>query len=406
MRKEKNAVLLLVYTTILGGIVGAIIWAFLRLMNIGINFVWDFIPGKFDIPLYTIIVCVVGAFLIGLWRKKFGDYPEELHTVLCKVKKTGGYPYNKLFIILGSALFPLILGASVGPEAGLAGVIAGLCTWIGDKLKKYIYQVEELNVLGISATLGTIFKSPMFGFVAPLEDEKKVTIPKNLKVILYLLAALASYGCFVLLGKILGSGSGIYSYAFEKMKILDVAYIIPLALIGVLGGILYMASYKVARIISERFEKYTITKAVVGGVFLGVIGTVLPLTMFSGEHQMGEIVRKGSEIGITMLIVVALAKIVLTTICIESGLKGGHFFPIIFAGICLGYAFGMMFGVNVIFAMAVVTTAVVGYTLKKPIATVLLLMIVFPWQLLLVLMAVALLSKLIPIPKVIIDDRN
>nr|MCR5430749.1 chloride channel protein [Eubacterium sp.] len=87
-------------------------------------------------------------------------------------------------------------------------------------------------------------------------------------------------------------------------------------------------------------------------------------------------------------------------------LKGGHFFPIIFSGICLGYAFGMLFNVNEIFAMAVVTTALVGYTLKKPIATVLLLMIVFPWQLLLVLIAVALLSKIIPIPKVFIDDRN
>ena len=109
MRKVKNAVLLLVYTTILGGIVGAIIWAFLRLMNIGINFVWEFIPGKFDIPLYTIIVCVVGAFLIGLWRKKFGDYPEELRVVLGKVKKTGGYQYNNICVILCSALFPLIL---------------------------------------------------------------------------------------------------------------------------------------------------------------------------------------------------------------------------------------------------------------------------------------------------------
>ncbi len=406
MGKIKNAILLAVYTCLLGSIVGAILWAFLRLMNIGINFVWEYIPGRFDIPFYTIIVCTVGSFLIGLWRKKFGDYPEELQVVLGKVKKTGGYQYNNIFIILISALLPLLFGASVGPEAGLAGVIAGLCTWIGDKLKKYIHKVDELNMIGISATLGTIFKSPMFGFVEPLEDEKELTIPKNIKVILYLIAAFASFGSYMLLGKLFGAGQGIYSYAFEKIKLIDVAYIIPLALIGIVGGLLYIASHKLANMISAKFKEYTVIKAVVGGIILGILGTVLPLTMFSGEHQMEEIVKKGPEIGIAILIVVALVKIVLTTICIESGLKGGHFFPIIFAGICLGYAFGMMFGVNVIFAMAVVTTAVVGYTLKKPIATVLLLMIVFPWQLLLVLMAVALLSKLIPIPKVIIDDRN
>ncbi len=406
MKKVKNAILLLLYTCILGGIVGAIVWAFLRLMNIGIGFVWNYIPGKFNIPLYTIIVCTVGALLIGLWRRKFGDYPEELRVVLGKVKKSGGYQYNNIFIILVSALLPLVFGSSVGPEAGLAGVIAGLCTWISDKLKKYIHQVDELNMIGISATLGTIFKSPMFGFVEPLEDEKKVSIPKNVKVILYLVAALASFGTYMLLGKILGTGAGIYSIGFEKLKLIDVAYIIPLALIGIIGGLLYVVSHKLANIISNRFKKYTVIKAVVGGIVLGVMGTVLPLTMFSGEHQIADVAKKGSEIGITMLIVVALVKIVLTTICIESGLKGGHFFPIIFAGICLGYAFGMIFGISVVFAMAVVTTALVGYTLKKPIATVLLLMIVFPWQLILILLAVALLSKLIPLPKVFIDDRN
>ena len=406
MSRIKNALLLFVYTCLLGGILGAIIWAFLRIMNIGIGFVWEYIPDHFHIPLYTIIICTVGAFLIGLWRKKFGDYPEELQVVLGKVKKNGGYPYNKLLILLCSALFPLILGASVGPEAGLAGVIAGLCTWLGDKLKKYIHEVEELNVLGISATLGTIFKSPMFGFVAPLEDEKKFTIPKNIKVVLYLVAACASFGSFTLLGKLFGSGSGIYSFGFEKLKLIDVAYIIPLGLIGIMGGLLYLASHKLASLVSNRFNKYTVIKATAGGLILGILGLVLPLTMYSGEHQMEEVARKGSEIGIAMLIIVALVKIVLTTICIESGLKGGHFFPIIFAGICLGYAFGMIFGVSEVFCMCLITTGIVGYTLKRPLATVLLLMIVFPWQLLPVMIAIAILSRIIPIPKVLINDRN
>ncbi|MCR5429607.1 MAG: chloride channel protein, partial [Eubacterium sp.] len=376
MRTVKNGALLILYTILLGGIVGAIIWAFLRLMNIGINFVWDYIPGRFNIPFYTIIVCVFGALLIGLWRKKFGDYPEELRVVLGIVKKTGGYKYNNIFIILISALLPLLFGASVGPEAGIAGVIAGLCTWISDKIKKYIHKVDELNMIGISATLGTIFKSPMFGFVEPLEDEKKLTIPKNVKVVLYLLAAIASFGSYILLGRVLGKGPGVYSLEFEKIKLIDLAYIIPLVLIGIVGGFLYVASHKLASIISNKYKKYTVIKAVIGGIILGVLGTVLPLTMFSGEHQIADVAKNGSEIGIAMLIVVAMVKIVLTTICVEAGLKGGHFFPIIFAGICLGYAFGMIFGISVVFAMAVVTTALVGYTLKKPIATVLLLMIV------------------------------
>ena len=60
MKKVKNNVLFLLYTVILGAIVGAIIWAFVRLMNLGIEFIWDFAPSKLDFPLYTLCICLVG----------------------------------------------------------------------------------------------------------------------------------------------------------------------------------------------------------------------------------------------------------------------------------------------------------------------------------------------------------
>ena len=161
MKQLKNNLLFLLYTVLLGAIVGAIIWSFLRLMNGGIEFLWEYVPKQISFPLYTVCICSLGGLLIGLWKRKFGDYPEELGTVIGKVKKTGRYPYRNVFSTLGSALFPLLIGASVGPEAGLTGVIAGLCTWVGDKLKRFRREIEELTAIGMSATLGTIFRSPM-----------------------------------------------------------------------------------------------------------------------------------------------------------------------------------------------------------------------------------------------------
>ena len=118
MKNFKNNVLFLFYTVLLGAIVGAIIWVFLKVMNLGIEFLWDWVPSQINFPLYTLCVCTVGGLLVGLWKKKFGDYPEELGVVLGKVKKTGRYPYHNVFSILGAALLPLLFGASVGPEAG------------------------------------------------------------------------------------------------------------------------------------------------------------------------------------------------------------------------------------------------------------------------------------------------
>ena len=108
MSKLKNNSLFLLYTVILGAFVGLIVWSFLRVMNLGIEFLWKTVPSRLDFPLYTLCVCTVGGLLTGLWKRKFGDYPEELSAVMGTVKKTGRYPYHNVFSTLGSALFPLL----------------------------------------------------------------------------------------------------------------------------------------------------------------------------------------------------------------------------------------------------------------------------------------------------------
>lgn len=399
MKKVKNNLLFLLYTVILGAIVGAIIWAFVRIMNLGIEFIWDFAPSMLNFPLYTLCVCLFGGLVIGLWKKKFGDYPEELNTVLGKVKKTGRYQYNNVFSTIGSALFPLLIGASVGPEAGLTGVIAGLCTWVGDKLKLYLKEVEELTQIGLSATLGTIFHSPMFGFVEPIESDKEVILPRTSKIVLYFAAILSSLGVFILLGKLFGGRTGLEDFEAGKIEWLQYLYAIPLTIIGIAAGCLYFIFKKLTFTLENKFKKYTVLRATAGGLLLGISGTFLPLTMFSGEHQISEVMNNVETIGAVMLIVIAVVKLLLTNICIDSGLKGGHFFPVIFCGICIGCAMSIILGIDTVFCASVVTTALVGHTLKKPLATVLLLMIVFPVKLIPVMLFAAIAAKFIETPK-------
>ena len=406
MHNIKNNTIFLLYTVILGGIVGAIIWSFLRLMNLGIEFLWDYVPSNLNFPFYTICVCVGGGFIIGLWKKKFGDYPEELGTVIGKVKKSGRYPYNNIFPTLGSALFPLLIGASVGPEAGLTGVIAGLCTWVGDKLKIYFREIEELTKIGLSATLGTIFRSPMFGFMEPIESDKETVLPKSSTIVLYFAAILSSFGVFILLGKLFGGRTGLAGLEAKEIELSQYLYAIPLTVIGIAAGYLYFIFKKLTFSLEQKLKKYTVLRATAGGLLLGVTGTLLPLTMFSGEHQIVEVMSQAETIGAVMLIVIAVAKLLLTNICIDSGLKGGHFFPVIFCGICIGCAMSLLFGIDMVFCASIVTTALVGHTLKKPLATVLLLMIVFPARLIPIMLFAAAVAKFIGTPKALLTKAS
>ncbi|MBQ1436590.1 MAG: chloride channel protein, partial [Ruminococcus sp.] len=304
-----------------------------------------------------------------------------------------------------SALLPLIIGASVGPEAGLTGIIAGLCTWVGDKLKRFRREVEELTEIGLSATLGTIFRSPMFGFMEPIEADEEAVLPKASKIVLYFAAILSSFGVFILLNRLFGIEVGIEGMEAESLSPLTYMYAIPLTIAGIAGGWLFFLFEKLTAALKNKFSKYTVLRATTGGVLLGIFGMLLPLTMFSGESQITQVTENMKAIGAGMLILIAIAKLLLTNICIESGLKGGHFFPVIFCGICIGCALSLVFNVSATLCAAAATTALVGHTLKKPIATVLLLMIIFPPGMIPIMLFSAIAARFIPTPKFLLSKN-
>ena len=89
--------------------------------------------------------------VIGLYEKKTGIAAEDLPDVMAKVKSTGRYEYDHLGKLSIAALLPLLFGGSVGPEAGKAGVIAGLCTWVGDRMETFWLRFSRVNGFRLSS---------------------------------------------------------------------------------------------------------------------------------------------------------------------------------------------------------------------------------------------------------------
>ena len=401
--KQKNIFLFMLYALCLGAIIGFIVWLFMKIMNISISFLWTVLPEKIDFPFYTIIVCLIGGLIIGLWQKKVGDYPEDLETVISKVKKEGKYSYKNIKDVSIAAILPLIFGGSVGPEAGLSGIIVGLCSWISDKFKYMFKELKELTQIGISATLGTIFNSPMFGFMEPIESEEGVTLPKRAKIVLYFLAIFGAFGMMIFLKNIFGSSAGLISFSSFKVGINEWIWLIPLSLIGVLFGLIYCAFEKFVKKITKPLEKYNILKCIICGLILGIFGTLLPFVMFSGEEQMHEVIANFSSIGVVVLFFTALVKLFMTNICINLGFKGGHFFPCIFSGICLGYVMSFITLIDPVFCVCVVTTSLMAFLMKKPLATVFLLMICFPASALVIMLFASVIGSVVKIPRFLLN---
>lgn len=386
-KQIKNQVKLGVFCALIGGFIGIIIWAFLKIMSEGIFFLWEWIPKQVEIPFYTVIVCVVGAVLIGLIRKKYGDYPEEMDVVIEKVKTEKRYEYKNMLVMLVVALLSLLIGSSVGPEAGLVGIIVGLCYWAGDNLKFAHQHAKACTGIGMEVTLSMLFHAPLFGIFA-VEENAEVDTEKRLdtssKVFLYGVALAAATAVIMLLNKLFGAGmEGFPSFDSVEPTMQDYFMIVVYVIVGCLLAKFYELTHKGCHILAGKIPP--ILREVVAGLCLGIVGTFVPMIMFSGEEEMGALMTEYVEYIPWMLVGVAFLKVLITNVCVQSGLKGGHFFPVIFAGVALGYGVAMLVfpdpAAHVAFGAAMVTAATLGGTMKKPLAVTMLLFLCFPVKL-------------------------
>ncbi len=168
-----------VFSLVLGAAAGAVVWIVVSLANLGIMLLWDLLPkaigvtaepGKLGFVIYSLCICIAGGVIIGLWQRKNGILPDETEQVMGRIKRSGSYPYNRIHILVISALLPIIFGGTIGPEAGLIGVIAAICCLVGDILKCKGDEVAALAEAGMAAAVGAIFNAPLFGIADNLES--------------------------------------------------------------------------------------------------------------------------------------------------------------------------------------------------------------------------------------------
>ena len=325
---------LMLYAGLFGGLSSLITTGYITLYNQGINFFGQHSVFLFNINFWPLILLGVAGVFIGLAIKFFGQHG-GLGVAQTQYAQTGGLNYRNLPSILLQGFIALWSGAAVGPVGTLVFLAGGLGTFVSERLKLQKDDIQVLTYSAIAGAFGGFFGSPILGAVYAVEYMliKELNLYRHL--IPGLIAGAVGYGVYFAI--LHTSFLGVYSFPdFASLRVVDLVWALLVGIIAALIGTLFKLVFGLVHRVFGRLNKRPVILAIIGGLIIGLIGSFLPLTLYSGQHQLLEIIRNPASFGIGILLLMMLVKILLTGTSFATGFEGDPMFPLLFIGGTLG----------------------------------------------------------------------
>lgn len=400
-----NAAAFVVGAALLGVPVGCAAWLFLLLMDALLSLVWDLLPQALGVsggllPFWFVLaVTATGALVLAANERVNPARVVPIMPVLATVRKTGRYEYrgHRSAGYFASAILPLAFGSSVGPEAGLTNVVASLCTWAGDAMRTLGARCRARSDEGRLVVPADLWRA------ASKADPASGALAKPLKIAAYLAALAGGVAAFALLAAFVGGGMSLPRVAagaavVSRPPVERLAWVVPCLAVGVAGGALFSLCDKAAGRLGERLAGHAVLRNLLVAVLLALLGSCVPYVMFSGEEDLSLVVAGWRDLGVPLLVAMALARCALTPLCIRCGWAGGQFFPLIFVGVVLGYACALAGGAGPVPCVALVSAALLGVVMRKPVVAAALMLLVMPVRSLPLLLVAGLVGSVVPLP--------
>ena len=388
MTKNKLILRLVLYGFIISALIGVISFGFIFLESNLSHHLWNAI---LPYPWLILPICLLGGVIVGSLRKKWGDYPQVAHHTISELKETQTVDYRHVFNNLTVALFILIFGAGVGPEAALLSSIVMLSVWQADKLRYLYRNQEEFFSLSPIDRIKHMLHPTKYLVTYHKDNEPNHPQLTNIKKFSNTLFSLNGLVSFFVLMKLTEQPSFITKMGETNWHLKELLLLIPLVLFGYLSGQLYLLLKKHMTRWFDFWQNQPIKKALIGSVAIFVTAIFLPSLLFSGQTSLGGIPERYLQFSVAFLLIVVALKLVFLLICLNTGWIGGDIFPIVFAAILNGFAISQLFPTfDAIFIAAVVATSMAIVILDSPVGIPIFVALFFPSQILPVLLIVTL----------------
>jgi len=228
----------------------------------------------------------------------------------------------------------LATGIPLAREGPAVYIGAGLASTIARRLGLSRAQVRSLVPVGGAAALSAAFNTPIAAVLFSLEE-----IVGDLHAPVLGSIVLASATAWMVLHLVLGDTPLFHVPGYHLVSPAELgAYVV----LGIVGGLCSVAFVKLLLWLRARFAKLPTAslwiQPVVGGLTVGVFGYFFPQVLGVGYDQIERVLN--GDVILKTVAILAVLKIISTSVAYASGNAGGVFGPTLFIGAMVGAAVG------------------------------------------------------------------
>ena len=262
-------------------------------------------------------------------------------------------------------------GGSAGREGPIAQIGAGIGSWLGAKLGLSAADRRILLLAGIAAGVGATFRAPLAGALFAVAVLYRETDFEHEALIPSIIASIVAYSLF---GAVIGWEPLLDTPHFVFEQPSELVLYLFLGIFCALTGVVYVRFFYRVRDLFAKLPVSPMYRPAIGGLALGVLAFFVPQVLGSGYGWVQAALY--GKVALWVMLTIAVAKIIATSLTISSGGSGGVFAPSLVIGALLGGAFGataeILFPAMVVDPRAYVLVGMAGFfagVSNTPIAT-------------------------------------
>ena len=341
-----------------GGIIGLVYLQLLSLLGTWLS------PEQHLAWIHVLIMAGIGLVIAVLIRV-LGN-PGNVELLVNNIHLLGGQDdFKNLRSLIPVSLLCIASGGAAGPEAPLVQTSGSLGTWVALRKNLSKEDTRILTITGMAAGFTVLFGTPLGAAIFALEILHRRGLEYHEALLPAILGSICGYTlCGLAAGLHL---SPVWSFPSAlPITRADIAWAFAVGIVAALIATLFTYTNTFLRQ-AFRFLP-SMTRPVVGGILLGVLGLWSSYALTYGETQVNTVIA--SQFSIGALAVIAFAKFLGTSVTISSGWRGGFIIPLFFIGMALGSLWhGLVPSTNELVLVAALMAALNTGVTKTPIGS-------------------------------------